>query len=389
MEITPMEITPEELKNIKLDDYIEEEITSLEKKNNHTYDIEVENNHHYILENGIVSHNSISTIVNTSSGIEPVFGLVYTRKVEVGQKQYDTMFIVDPVFEKHINKYYKEQKEKIYQYISNNNGSCQGCKLLSKQDTNIFVTAGDIKPNWHLELLEPFANYVSLSVSKTINLPKEATKDEVSQVYLNAYKKGVIGVTVYRDGCREGILIHNNKDSIDDLLERREAPKRPTELECDMFLVKVKDEYLAILIGKLKGMLYEMFVSTADEKIKTLLFSHKEGKILKVKRNEYKLLHNDEVLINNLGKFGNTVERSLARFVSMSLRHGVPLKFIVEQLNKSDDFASFDKAVSRVLKKYIKNGESYDGDVCPECESKLIYFDGCIKCSNCIWTKCG
>jgi ribonucleoside-diphosphate reductase alpha chain len=375
---------------ININDYIEEEILETRISKKPTFDIEVEDNHHYILDNGIISHNTISTIARTSSGIEPVFGLVYTRKIETGNKTYTKMYVVDPVFEKFIEDKYADKKEEIYKYIANNKGSCQGCKFLTSEEQKIFVVAGDITPDEHVDILEIFAKYVSLSVSKTINVPKEATIEDISKVYLSAHKKGIIGVTVYRDGCREGILVHNDSDDSDnEILFRKDAPKRPQELECDMFLVKVKDDYIAVLVGKLKGMLYEMFVGGSNEKLKEVLKEHKLGKIIKIKKNHYRLYHNDDILIEDLGKFGSTVERSLARFISMSLRHGVPLKFIVEQLNKSDDFMSFDKSVSRVLKQYIKDGEVYESEVCPECKNKLVYYDGCIKCSNCFWSKCG
>jgi len=337
-------------------------------------------------QTSIAPTGSISTIARTSSGIEPVFGLVYTRKIETGNKTYEEIFVIDPVFEKFIEEKYPDNKEEIYKYISSNSGSCQGCKFLTKEEQAIFVVAGDIDAVGHVDILASFAKYVSLSVSKTINLPKEATEEDISKVYLDAHDKGIIGVTVYRDGCREGILVHSTSDEI---VDRKDAPVRPQELDCDMFLVKVKDSYIAVLVGKLRGMLYEMFVGETDDKLREILKEHKLGRVVKIKKNHYRLMHNDDTLIDNLGKFGSTVQRSLARFISMSLRHGVPLKFIVEQLNKSDDFMAFDKSVSRVLKRYIKNGEVYESEVCPECESKLIYFDGCVKCSNCLWTKCG
>jgi len=341
-------------------------------------------------QTSIAPTGSISTIATCSSGIEPVFGLVYTRKIETGNKTYTEIFVIDPIFEKFVEEKYQKQKDDIYKYVANNKGSCQECKFLTKEEQKIFVVAGDITPDEHVDILEIFAKYVSLSVSKTINVPKEATIEDISKVYLSAHKKGIIGVTVYRDGCREGILVHNNSDDSDnEVLFRKDAPRRPQELECDMFLVKVKDDYIAVLVGKLKGMLYEMFVGGTNEKLKEVLKEHKLGKIIKVKKNHYRLYHNEDILIEDLGKFGSTVERSLARFISMSLRHGVPLKFIVEQLNKSDDFMSFDKSVSRVLKQYIKDGEVYESEVCPECKNKLVYYDGCIKCSNCFWSKCG
>lgn len=332
---------------------------------------------------------SLSTIVCCSSGIEPVFGLVYTRKIETGNKQYTEIYVVDPVFEKYIENKYSENKNDIYKYVSSNKGSVKGCKYLTSEEQSIFVTAGDISPSWHLEILEPFANFVSLSISKTINLPKDATKEQTADVYLNAHKKGVIGVTVYRDGCREGILVHKSGDEKDtNTVDRREAPKRPQDLDCDIKIVKIKNDTIVILVGKFKGMIYEMFVAAIDEKDKEKLQKYEQGIIRKVKTNHYRLISGDDVLVDNLGKFGTTVERSLARLISMSLRHGVPLKFIVEQLNKSDDFTAFDKSVSRILKQYIKDGEVYASELCPECKSKLIYFDGCVKCSNCFWSKC-
>lgn len=337
----------------------------------------------------IAPTGSISTIVNTSSGIEPVFGLVYIRKVETGNKEYTEMFIADPVFEKFIDEKYLKYKEEILAHVTKHNGSVQSCKYLTKEEKDTFVVANDISPEWHLEILEPFANYVSLSVSKTINMPKEATKEQVAKVYLDAYKKGVIGVTVYRDECRNNILGHASSDvKENENVSRRDAPKRPQDLECDIKVLKVKSDHMVILVGKLNGMLYEMFVAIIDEKDKEKYEKHTSGIIRKVKTNHYRLLCNEEILIDNLGKFGSTVERSLARFISMSIRHGVPLRFIVEQLNKSDDFTSFDKSVSRVLKQYIKDGESYK-EICESCGSKMIYYDGCVKCSQCTFSKCG
>jgi ribonucleoside-diphosphate reductase alpha chain len=294
--------------------------------------------------------------------------------------------VIDPVFKNHIESKHPNDKDKIYEYVSKHNGSCQGCDYLSKADQKVFKVASDIEPMRHLDILEATSMKTSLSVSKTINLPSSATPEDISKIYLEAYKRGIIGVTVYRDGCREGILVHEtNGNGNGKGIERKDAPKRPENLECDVHRVKVGKDHLVVLAGKMKGKLYEVFVAKTEKELE-----YETGTIKKVKRNHYDFMVGDKVIIDNLGKnFGGSVERTLARFVSMSLRSGVALTLIVEQLTKGDDFFSFDIAVSRVLKKYIKNGEVYEADVCDVCKSKLIYYDGCIKCSNCTWSKCG
>jgi hypothetical protein len=168
-------------------------------------------------------------------------------------------------------------------------------------------------------------------------------------------------------------------------LERHDAPKRPIDLECDIHQVSVGKDQIIVLAGKLHGKVYELFVARSKRQ-----FDTDKGIIRKVKSGHYDLVSlTNEVMIENIGKsFGDNIDRTLARLVSMSLRHGVPLKFIVEQLNKSDEFIRFDKSVSRVLKKYIKDGEEYEGEMCPVCFSKLFYQEGCIKC-RCGWSKCG
>jgi len=335
-------------------------------------------------QTSVAPTGSISTLAETSSGIEPVFGLVHIRKVETGDKEYSHMLVIDPVFKERVESKYSDDKDKIYEYVSKHSGSCQGCDYLSKADQKVFKVAADIEPMRHLDILEATSMKTSLSVSKTINLPSSATTEDISKIYLEAYKRGIIGVTVYRDGCREGILVHETNGNGKGI-ERKEAPKRPQDLECDVHHVKVGKDHLVVLAGKLKGKLYEVFVAKTEKEL-----AYDTGTIRKEKRNHYDFLVGDKVVIDNLGKnFGGSVERTLARFISMGLRSGVALTLIVEQLTKGDDFFSFDIAVSRVLKKYIKNGEVYEADVCDVCKSKLIYYDGCIKCSNCTWTKCG
>lgn len=190
-----------------------------------------------------------------------------------------------------------------------------------------------------------------------------------------------------------GILEYNEPVSPNgdgEYIKRRLAPKRPDELECDIHQVTVKGQKIIVLVGKFKGSLYEIFVD--DDANGQIDIEYKTGIIKKVSHGRYDLIARngtDKVIVENLSKnFGGTYG-SLARLVSMSLRHGTPLQFVVDQLSKSAEFAGFSKSVSRVLKKYIKDGEKVmTGDICPECGGELEFREGCVMCPHCSWSRC-
>jgi ribonucleoside-diphosphate reductase alpha chain len=120
-------------------------------------------------------------------------------------------------------------------------------------------------------------------------------------------------------------------------------------------------------------------------------FQQKRGKIIKVKSGHYKLEIGDDIDVENFSEQFTPTEKGLFRMVSASLRHRIPIKFIVEQLQKSeDDITSMSNAAARVLKKYINDGENVIGLTCQSCKStgELVYEEGCIKCLNCGWSRC-
>jgi ribonucleoside-diphosphate reductase alpha chain len=343
----------------------------------------------------IAPTGSISFIADVSSGMEPVFGLAYYRKIEqiTKEKEYDSVFMSDPIFEEYLNKNFDEKTRlKILAEVADNNGSCQTCNDIPEDMRKVFVTATDLTPKEHLYILEAVANNVSLSVSKTINLPSDIDKKEISDVFLDAHDKGIIGVTVYREGSRQGILVHNdtqiNSASITSIIERN-APKRPKDLPCEIHRVMYQGKMWIVFVGMYEDKPFEVFAGAIEDV--NIPKAITNGHIVKQKSQHYSFLYDDEVIVNNIGKtFANKEHDAFARVISQELRHFIPLKFIVDVLNKSEGgITHFSKVIARTLKKYIPDGE--DAGKCQQCGSKLVYFEGCMKCSNleCGFSKCG
>jgi ribonucleoside-diphosphate reductase alpha chain len=202
----------------------------------------------------------------------------------------------------------------------------------------------------------------------------------------------LIGSGIKSHNSIKGILEHKKEDKEGDvvLIDRHHAPKRPPELPCDIHEVTVDKNKFVVAIGTYFGSLYEVFlVDNNDGKID--VEKHKEGAIKKVGKGKYDLLvknGEEKTLIEDISKFSGGVYGSLSRMVSMALRHGTPLEFIVETLQKSVGFNRFEKVVARVLKKYIKDGEhSLGSEKCPQCGNDLIYIEGCKSCF-CGFSKC-
>jgi len=338
----------------------------------------------------IAPTGTLSIIANTSSGVEPVFALTYTRKIEKMDKQYENMYITDPIFEEYLNQNFDDKyKEKILKEVSNNNGSCQKCKDIPEDMKNVFVVASDLTPSEHLNVLSIVNKGVSLSVSKTINLPKSATKEDISEVYQEAHNLGIIGITVYRDGSREGILVHKNSNN--NIMERS-APKRPKSLPCHVYKIKVHGEDWIVFIGiytdkeTLESYPYEIFSGKIG--LVDLPSNITEGCTVKTKSCTYQFEHNGEVLIKDIKQlFDSRVQEALTRLISLHLRTGTPLEFVIEQLKKSHGtIADFNISILRALKRYMKNKVSKS--LCPECQSPIIFKEGCENCSKCTWSKC-
>jgi ribonucleoside-diphosphate reductase alpha chain len=330
----------------------------------------------------IAPTGSVSILSQTSSGIEPVFRNSYTRKRKIGQSEVNENAHVDQLGDKWITFDVVHKNIEEWQQLSR-----------EKEIPDLFVTSDSIDWQKRLEVQAAAQKHIDHSISNTINLPKGTKEELVSDIYFAAWKKGLKGITVYVDGSREGVLV--TKETASTKKEPgRDAPKRPDELDCAIHHVSVKGQKWLILVGLLNGRPYEIF-GGVEEKIE-IPKKFTSGKIVKVEEkggNRYDLKFGEDGCIKDIGKmFDNTNYQVHTRLISLGLRHGAKVNFVVEQLQKDadNDFTSFSRAISRVLKKYIEDGTKVATDkTCGNCgQDTLFYSEGCVNCSNCAWTKC-
>lgn len=236
--------------------------------------------------------------------------------------------------------------------------------------------------------------WICHGISKTVNMPSSATIEDVELVYLEAWKLGCKGVTVYRDGSRAGVMVSDG-----DAARHKASRDRPKSLPCDVHRVSVRGEPHIVLVGKLENKPYEIFAGSLD-KI-DIPRSYKHGEIIKSKRVNgvatYDVeLHrhpDDEPLIfrDIVALFENPSHGALTRLASLLLRQGCSLAELAEQLKKDkrSDIGSFASCVARTIKSYVSDGTKVDSE-CDECKMKsLVYQGGCVTCSNCGASKCG
>lgn len=368
---------------------------------------------------------------NVSGGVEPVFSLGYIRTANV------------PVIPEHIknkcpafwegdmspNEYFKHagtDKDPYLEYIdeythdtyiiTKDRGICKRQTIndyardfLVDESADYVVLANELTVDEHLAVLEACAKHVDSAISKTINVKNDYPFEAFKDIYLKAYKGGYVkGVTTYRDGSMIGVLSTNEtKDNKDcPCMHKSDAVKRPKELDCKLHLLNIKGVSYYVIVGFLGEDPYEVFMGENSEDIidddDGEVVGHKvifkssmnniEGKMIKKANKQYVFTSKD--FIYYISRKDESDEKatitSYSRILSCALKHGTPIKSLVEQMEKtSGSFAAPLKVITRVLKKYIKDGEEVQGEVCPECGGKLVRKEGCKSCVNCGWSACG
>lgn len=313
---------------------------------------------------------SLSVGQNCSSGIEPIFALKYNRTVRTGKG--------DETYTEEVTDY----AYGLYREIT------------GKDDVpEYFVTTLGIDAYDSIDVQAAFQKYIDHSISKTLNLPDDTSFEDYQKLFMYAYDKGLKGFTTFNpNGSMKGILEYSNRDK-EEPIHTHHAPTRPRELQCDIHKVRAGRKNIIVIVGKMKNSLYEIFVID-DSESKIDIDTDRKTVVRKEGDGRYDLVFingTEEVKLKDFTREFDSPDSSLARFISMSLRHGTPLQFVINQLQKDTNFTDFERSVARVLKTYIKDGEEVitsDGE-CPECKERLTYANGCITCFNCGYSRCG
>ncbi|MGB5989674.1 MAG: adenosylcobalamin-dependent ribonucleoside-diphosphate reductase [Marinifilaceae bacterium] len=354
----------------------------------------------------IAPTGTTSLMTQTTSGIEPVFMPVYKRRRKVNPNDKDVRIdFIDDVgdsFEEYIvfhHKFITWMETKGYN-PSKNYSNEEIYELVAKSPY-YKATSNDI--NWlaKVNMQGEIQKWVDHSISVTVNLPANVSEELVGKLYIEAWKSGCKGVTVYRDGCRSGVLV-----SRDDKKEENTnafPDKRPIELEAEIVKFQNNKEKWIAFIGLYKGKPYEIFTGIADDEEGILLpKSVNKGYIVKSKDGDGNSRY-DFQFCNKRG-FKTTVEGlsykfnkefwNYAKLISGVLRQGMPVEQVVKLISglqfDSESISTWKNGVERSLKKYISDGTKASGIKCENCGAdSVIYQEGCLICTDCGSSKCG
>ena len=355
----------------------------------------------------IAPTGTTSLMTQTTSGIEPVFLPVYKRRRKVNPNDQNVRIdFVDESgdsYEEFIVFHHKfSEWMKINGYDTTKHYSDEEIDQLVAESPYYKATSNDIDWVAKVRMQGQVQKWVDHSISVTVNLPSDVTEELVGQLYIEAWKSGCKGCTVYRDGSRAGVLV-SNKDKKQAASPEAEMPaKRPMELDADVVRFQNNKEKWIAFIGLYNGRPYEIFTGIADDEEGIMLpKAVVSGKIVKHYDEERNSRYDFQ--FQNKRGFKTTVEGlsykfdkeywNYAKLISGVLRHGMPVHQAVELVASmefdNENINTWKNGVERALKKYIPNGTEDTGEKCEHCGAPLVYQEGCLTCKTCGYSKCG
>ena len=314
----------------------------------------------------IAPTGTLSIIANCSSGIEPLFALSFVRQV----MDNDRLTEVNPYFAQVARErgfYSPEMMERVARH-----GSIRDIEGIPEDVKKVFVTAHDVAPQWHIRMQAAFQQHTDNAVSKTVNLPRDATIDDVRQIYDMAYQLACKGVTIYRDGSKENQVLSVKAGRGKAATSVANMRKRPETLTGFTTKIKTGLGRLYVTVSEFNGQPFEVFAT-----------------------------------IGKSGRSTTAKTEAIGRLVSLALRSGVTADRIVKQLKgiggehpvfqNGGLVLSIPDAIGRVLEKQYVDpdrprdipGNSLKGSNCPECGQTITFEEGCQTCHACGFTKCG
>ena len=342
----------------------------------------------------IAPTGSLSILAGTTSGCEPIFSLYYKRRKKcnsgeipdfidqngVGFKNY---MVIHPKFRDWYQAKYKTELQDV---------SIENLDKLYAESPWYKQTANDLTPEQRIDTQSILQKYTTHSISSTVNLPEDVSKDTVDQLYRLGYKMNLKGLTTYRSGSRSGILVQVDTHN--------RLKDRPLELPCKVLRFKNEKKSWIAFVGVKNNRPYEIFTGINDLDSFPIPSYVEEGVIIKVpseERSRYDFRYVDNYGYSNtlggLNRIFNKEYWNYARFVSALLREGTPLESIVNIIEKLEfnnkTLNSWQFGIIRAIKSFIEDGTKTD-EVCSECgETSIVYENGCKICKSCGNSKCG
>ena len=362
----------------------------------------------------IAPTGTTSLMTRTTSGIEPVFMPVYKRRRKVNPNdanvRVDYVDETGDAFEEYV-VYHPKFLEwmKINGIEERSDYTQEQLDELVSRSPYAGATANEIDWVEKVHMQGRIQKWVDHSISVTINLPADVTEEMVNRLYVEAWRSGCKGCTVYRDGSRSGVLVslESKKKKSDSPAECSDihplALKRPIELEADVVRFQNNKEKWIAFVGLMDGRPYEIFTGLADDE--DGIFCPKSvthGKIIKAmsadgtKRYDFQFVNKrgHKTTIEGLSDKFNPEYWNYAKLISGVLRYGMPIDQVLKLVGglelDSMSINTWKMGVERALKKYLPNGTKASGQRCPNCgQETLIYQEGCLICTSCGTSKCG
>lgn len=365
----------------------------------------------------IAPTGTTSLMTQTTSGIEPVFLPVYKRrrKVNPGDQGAHVDFVdeVGDSFEEYI-VYHKKFLEwmKINGIDTEKRYTQEEIDSLVEKSPYYKATANDVDWLMKVRMQGAIQKWVDHSISVTVNLPNDVDEELVNRLYVEAWRSGCKGCTIYRDGSRSGVMIQVNEKK----KKTEEKPVevvpckhpevtevRPQTLECDVVRFQNNKEKWVAFVGLLDGYPYEIFTGLQDDEEGIMLpKSVTKGKIIKqvnengTKRYDFQFENKRgyKTTVEGLSEKFNPEYWNYAKLISGVLRYRMPIDHVIRLVSslqlKSESINTWKNGVERALKKYVSDGTEAKGQRCPNCgQETLVYQEGCLICTNCGASRCG
>ncbi len=356
----------------------------------------------------IAPTGTTSLMSQTTSGIEPVFRPVYKRRRKINPSDKDQVAsFVDETGEKFVE--YFVFHHQFVKWLEINGYDTTKLQTIKEEELNEWLkaspyykaTANDIDWVAKVKMQGAIQKWVDHSISVTVNLPNEVTEELVADVYRTAWECGCKGITVYRDGCRDGVLLDvNSKDKSKKNCSSANSLRRPESIPADIVRFKNGKEDWIAFVGKQDDRPYEIFTGKIEEDAMYIPKTITHGNILKVTEADgtkrYDFQYQDRYgYINTIGGISRLFDEEFwnyAKLISGVLRYGMPIDKVVQLVDglhlDSETINTWKNGVERALKQYIKDGTRGKGR-CPQCgQENMAYQNGCLTCMACGYSKC-